>query len=147
MTRWFRFYDTVLDDPKVQRLDPTLFKAWVNILCLASKKRGILPPISDIAFALRMPEESTDAIVQALINCGLLEDNGEFLMPHNWHSRQYTDNTNAERQQRFRDKKRKENATVTGRNAVTGVMRNGRVTIEDTESDTDTDPESPFQNG
>lgn len=27
MSRWFRVYDDMLDDPKVQRLDPELFKA------------------------------------------------------------------------------------------------------------------------
>lgn len=139
MSRWFRFYDTVLDDPKVQRLDPILFKAWVNILCLASKKRGVLPSISDIAFALRMPEETTDAIIQSLMSSGLLEDCGGQLMPHNWHSRQYADPTNAERQKRFRDKQKAGNASVTERNGVTSVTRNKRITIEDTDTDTDTD--------
>ena len=57
MSRWFRFYDSVLEDPKVQRMDPVMFKAWVNIMCLASRGEGILPPISDIAFALRISDE------------------------------------------------------------------------------------------
>jgi hypothetical protein len=30
MTRWFRVYNDLVDDPKVQRLDPTLFKALIN---------------------------------------------------------------------------------------------------------------------
>jgi hypothetical protein len=135
MTRWFRFYDTVLEDPKVQRLDPTLFKAWVNILCLASKHRGILPSIPDIAFSLRMPEETADAIVQALMSGGLLEDSGGFLSPHNWHSRQYIDKTNSKRQKEFRERKKNGTVTVTKSNGVTKRSRNGRITTQDTDTD------------
>jgi hypothetical protein len=45
--RWFRFYDDALNDPKVQKLSGDLFKAWVNILCLASKHGGELPAVND----------------------------------------------------------------------------------------------------
>lgn len=55
-SRWFRFYDEALDDPKVQRLPGEDFKAWVNMLALASKHGGQLPAIGDMAFALRMDE-------------------------------------------------------------------------------------------
>ena len=50
MSRWFRFYDEALDDPKVQRLAPHLFKTWINLLCLASKEDGTMPSNDDIAF-------------------------------------------------------------------------------------------------
>ena len=45
MTRWFRVYDDLVDDPKVQRLDPSLFKALINLWCLTSANGGVLPPI------------------------------------------------------------------------------------------------------
>ena len=54
MSRWFRFYDEALDDPKVQRLAPHLFKTWINLLCLASKEDGTMPSNDDIAFRLRI---------------------------------------------------------------------------------------------
>ena len=41
--KWFRLYNDVINDPKVQRLDGETFKAWINILCLASKGGGVLP--------------------------------------------------------------------------------------------------------
>jgi len=41
MTRWFRVHDDLVDDPKVQRLDPRLFKALVNLWCLASANGGV----------------------------------------------------------------------------------------------------------
>ena len=137
MTRWFRFYDAVLDDPKVQRLADHLFRGWVNILCLASKHGGKLPSIPDIAFCLRIPDDQADSLIQSLLDAGLLEEAGQFLTPHNWAARQYVDATNAQRQQRFRDKKRTQNEDVTNSNAVTSVT----ITALDTDTDTDTDSE------
>ena len=55
--KWFRFYADALDDPKVQRLPPPIFKTWVNLLCLASKNEGNLPSAEECAFALRMSDE------------------------------------------------------------------------------------------
>ncbi len=43
MTRWFRVYEDLVDDPKVQRLDPSCFKALINLWCLASANGGSWP--------------------------------------------------------------------------------------------------------
>ena len=64
MNRWFRLYDAVLDDPKVQRLPDRIFKAWINLLCLASRHGGTLPPVDDVAFALRCTPEQAVLIVE-----------------------------------------------------------------------------------
>lgn len=141
MSRWFRFYDSVLEDPKVQRMDPVMFKAWVNIMCLASRGEGILPPISDIAFALRISDEQAETVVRVLLTIGLIDDDGEHMKPHNWHNRQFLDRTNSQRQQRFRDKKRDVTKDVEERNAVTPVTHNVIITSQDSDSDTDTDSE------
>ena len=74
MSRWFRFYEGALDDPKVQRLPPPVFKGWVNLLCLASRDKGRLPSLSDIAFALRVTEHEADTLIQALLTAGLIDD-------------------------------------------------------------------------
>jgi hypothetical protein len=124
MSRWFRFYDEALNDPKVQRLQGEAFKAWVNLLCLASKNDGILPPIGDIAFALRLDEDAVSSLLNDFYSLQLLDevernDAPIGYTPHNWTGRQYkTDNadpTNSKRQQRFRARKRngKSNGTVT----------------------------------
>ena len=47
MARWFRMYAEVVDDPKVQRLSPALFRAWVNVLCLAASNGGVVP-VNDV---------------------------------------------------------------------------------------------------
>ena len=44
MARWFKYFDSALDDPRIQKLDDRTFKVWVNLLCLASRSGGVLPP-------------------------------------------------------------------------------------------------------
>jgi hypothetical protein len=132
-SRWFRFYDSVLDDPKVQRLPDHIFRGWVNVLCLASRGAGELPQIPDIAFALRIPDDAADSLVQALLDAGLIEDAGDRLIVHNWSERQFTDKTNALRQKRFREKNRLLRVTSTDSNAVTNAVSNNEITSVDTE--------------
>ena len=136
MSRWFRFYDEVLDDPKAQRLEPELFKVWVNLLCLASRNNGQLPKVDDIAFALRSSVTVTERNVTALTEAGLFDEIDGVLKPHNWGGRQYKsdseDTTNALRQKRFREKHRNGN-----RNAVTPV------TVTATRTDTEQNRERP----
>lgn len=124
MSRWFRFYDDAINDPKVQRLAGDTFKAWVNILCLASKNEGVLPCLSDIAFALRLDEIQASDLLNQFYKLQLLDevevpDAPMSYTPHNWNGRQYksdvTDPTAATRQQRYRNNRRNadRNATVT----------------------------------
>lgn len=111
-------YDDVLDDPKVQRLPPDLFKAWVNLLCLASRNDGVLPEIEDIAFALRMSQDVTRDMVVTLQDRGLIDD-CDGLTPHNWSSRQFKSDSTEDarerkRKQRAREKEAQNPPDVTG---------------------------------
>lgn len=120
MSRWFRFYDRALDDPKVQRLPPDVFKGWVNLLCLANRNDGCLPALADIAFSLRISEREAESLVSTLMIAGLLDDDGDVTKPHNWSELQFLsdrDPTNAERQKRHRM-----------RNALRNVLPDGYVT-------------------
>ena len=73
--KWFRFYNEVLDDPKVQKLHPALFKHWVNLLCLASEMgdAGDLPDEDAIAFRLRVRTSEVRRILDQLVAAGLLD--------------------------------------------------------------------------
>lgn len=124
---WFRVYDEVLDDPKVQSLEPELFKAWINLLCLAARNDGRLPQITDIAFALRVDITVAERWVERLSNGGLIDrvnggPNGWHNAPHGWRKRQYKSDTSTERVKRF---------------------RNARATATVTPPDTDTDTDNP----
>lgn len=116
MSRWFRFYDQALNDPKVQMLPADDFKSWVNLLCLASQNDGKLPGVTAIAFALRVTENAAVTVLERLHNAGLIDKcnggaNGWFYAPHGWDKRQYKSDSSAERVKRHRANKC--NVTVT----------------------------------
>lgn len=118
--RWFRFYDDVLNDRKVQRLSPHLFKTWVNLLCLASKGNGKLPCDDDIAYDLRISVQDAAQQIEDLILAGLIDigPKGE-RSPHNWSERQYASDSSAVRTRKYRENKKKKPCDVTPTVTVT----------------------------
>src|SRR4051812_13144243 len=104
MNRWFRLYDEVLDDPKVQRLPDRTFKTWINILCAASRNGGVVPPLKDLAFLLRRDEAKLFTEMAALSVAGLLDDADGKVTPHNWSGRQFQSDGSTERVKRFRER-------------------------------------------
>ena len=130
MSQWFRMYGEVLNDPKAQRLDGDLFKIWVNLLCLTCQHEGVLPPVSDIAFALRMNTDDTTKALAALVKAGLLDERRGCYSPHNWNKRQFKSDVSNERVKRHRERR----AAVT-RNVTETVT----VTPPDTETEADTE--------
>ena len=125
--RWFRLYDDVLNDPKVQKLSGETFKLWINVLCIASKHGGVLPNLEDLAFELRLPTLVCKTEIDILKQAGLI-DGDKKLKPHGWEKRQYKSDTSTERVKRFRE--RSSNATETVSETVPDT---------DTETDTETD--------
>lgn len=119
MSRWWRAYEDAVDDPKVQRLPGELFKAWFNLLCLASRNGGYLPAIEDISFGLRMPEKKCGEILDHLLQSGLLDEFDGRFMPHNWSGRQHQSDRSTERVKRFRERSVKRDETVSETQAVT----------------------------
>lgn len=114
MSRWWRAYDEAVDDPKLQMLPDRLFRAWFNICCIASQNDGVLPQINAVAFKLRCSLAKADEIMGELVDANLLDaieaDGKKKYTPHNWNGRQYKsdnkDSSNAERQSRYRERKR-----------------------------------------
>jgi hypothetical protein len=107
--QWFRFYIEVLDDPKVQKLPPHLFKAWVNVLCIAGSNDGVLPGIDDIAFRLRSSVHDAQTQIDELIGLGLIDiRRDKKLEPHNWMKRQFVSDSSTERVRKFRQNHRKQ---------------------------------------
>lgn len=106
MSRWFRFYDDSINDAKLLRLSDELFRAWVTLLCLASKHDGILPALEDIALTLRVKRSKVDSWVAALHSGGLLDLVDSNYAPHNWSVRQFKSDVSTERVQRYRNNKR-----------------------------------------
>ena len=149
MSRWFRLYDEMLDDPKVQMLSPELFRTWVNLLCLASRNKGRLPPTRQAAFALRMSCDDLQSRLDDLILAGLIDigaDKG--LSPHNWSKRQWASDDSSERVRRHRAAKRQRLETPDETDNAPGDVTHVTVTVTppdtDTETDTETESKSPL---
>jgi hypothetical protein len=112
MTLWFRVYSGLVDDPKVQRLDPALFKALINLWCLASANDGVLPPIDEIAFKLRIKREKAQRLLTELRAADLIDDDERGARPHNWDVRQFKSDGSTSRVKRFRERRRNVSPTV-----------------------------------
>lgn len=106
MSRWFRFYEESLNDPKLLRLSDGLYRAWTILLCFASKNDGILPPVEDMAAALRTKPAKVSGWIKELSAGGLIDEVDGRYEPHNWHGRQYKSDVSTERVKRFRNGKR-----------------------------------------
>lgn len=114
---WFRLYNDVINDPKVQLLPKALRWAWIEMLCLASKNDGVLPPVEQIAFSVRASVNDAQADLDALILAGLIDITPDGrLTPHNWSDRQFVSDNSTERSRKHRENKKKrecnENATL-----------------------------------
>lgn len=130
--KWFRFYSESRHDPKVQKLPAELYRAWVNMLCIACENDGAIPT-GNLGYELRMSDTKAMKCVEDLKAAGLL-DQDETLRPHNWNGRQYKSDDIATRVKRFRERK----GNVTG-NVSCNVTGNDHVTPPDTDTDTDTE--------
>lgn len=107
--KWFRLYDELLDDPKVQSLPPEDFKAWVNLLCLANRNEGRLPSVEAIAFALRIDNIAARSLVDRFLIGGLIDkvkggSIGWGIAPHGWTQRQYKSDNNNQYVKAYRER-------------------------------------------
>lgn len=105
MSRWFRFYDDVINDPKVLKLPEATRWHWTAVLCIASKHGGKLPSLYDVGFYLRMKPKKVVELMDQLVAAGLLDLGDNCYEPHNWGGRQYQSDTSKDRVQRHRDKR------------------------------------------
>ncbi len=111
--KWCRLHADMLNDPKVQTLDPITFKYWINALCFAAERDegGNLGNVSDIAFAFRETESNVSSRFMRLGERGLIETDGETFHIKKWGKRQYKSDTSTERVKQYRSRIR--NVSVT----------------------------------
>jgi hypothetical protein len=89
MSRWFRFYDDAINDPKLLKLSDRLHRIWIGLLCIASKSEGRLPAMEDCALILRLNHERMAEALVSLVGAGLLDRDHAGMSPHKWNERQY----------------------------------------------------------
>lgn len=143
---WFRLYSDVLYDPKVQRLSPTMFKHWVNLLCLANNQepRGLLPSPVDVGYALRMSEQRATVLLDELLALELLDADDEGnLSPHNWGSRQFaSDARDTEGRKKADGARRREGGKWVNPAANARRERGERAATEQNRTETDTEADT-----
>ena len=135
MSRWFRMYEGVLNDPKIQIMPVEDRWGWLEVLCFASSHDGVIcdasgdvtGDVTELAFALRRSPSGVISLVERLASAGLIDRacggaSGARYVPHNWGKWQYKSDTSRERTFKWRERKR----DVT-------------VTPPDTEADTETE--------
>jgi hypothetical protein len=124
--RWFRFFDTEMNDPRVRALPAPLFRFWVDLLCLASQRDGDLGTVADIALATRCRLDHTLNAVSRLNQAQLIDCINSRYTPRAWHTRQWKSDQSNQRTRdwRLRQKQRSPagespgpvTVTVTGQN-------------------------------
>lgn len=111
---WFRVWTRILDNPKLQTMDPSLFRQLINFWSLSKLNNGTLPPVAEIAWRLRRTSAEVSADIEALLDkeYGLLERRGKSISPTRWEDWQTRKPVSTERVQRFRSKSRNDNETL-----------------------------------
>lgn len=112
---WAKLWIDILDDKKVADMPDWLFRRFIFFV-LAAKEfdhDGLLQPVSDLAWRLRIPTDACTEALEALSKVGVTQKTADGWMLVNFKKRQvYEDSTNAERQRRYREKHRNENITT-----------------------------------
>ncbi len=139
---WIKLYHEILDDPKMGRLPDRLWRRTVEMFLLAGKQggQGELPPISDMAWTLRISPDDLQADLDELEHLGIIcqKENCPPLVV-NFAKRQ-APVTDAQRKRHERERKRHEQYAPD----VTNPSRNvtGQDTNRTTELDIDSDQDS-----
>jgi hypothetical protein len=140
---WIKLYHEILHDPKMGRLPDNLWRRTIELFLMAGEldQDGELPPVSDMAWTLRVSEQELEQELEALTASGL-----EIVTrtPNGWIVTRFADRqsamSSAERVRRHRESKRKEE--YYGEETEEQQDGNEGVTDRYTDSDIDSDIES-----
>lgn len=102
---WYRFYISILDDPKIEALSDANYRIWTKLNAIATKHGGIIPgAIKTLAILIRRPEGKVRDAMQVLLSAGLMERCGEDYSPHDWEQWQYDSDVSTGRVREFRER-------------------------------------------
>lgn len=108
---WFRIHNSIVDNPKIQRLPDNLVRPWLNLVAIANANGGTLPSLVDVAFRMRMSETKCEALIETFLKRVLFDQTDAGIAPHDWNDWQYQSDVSTERVTQFR--KRRRNVSVT----------------------------------
>ena len=131
---WLKLYHEMLNDPKMGTMTDHLYRRTIEIFLLAGQegRNGLLPPLTQIAWALRTTVNDATLCLQELAELGIITKlpDGTYIVTH-FTERQDTNLSDAERQQRRRDKSKSSRELSDARHAddVTTVTQTDTQTV------------------
>jgi len=125
---WIKLYIEVLDDPKMGKMPDFLWRRAIELFLLAGENGndGLLQPVPDMAWRLRVDEDRLRENLRALAESGVVHETPAGWVVTHFGKRQAVE-TNAERQNRFRSHARRTQITGSN-NAMGNAERNELVT-------------------
>jgi hypothetical protein len=137
---WCRLYASILDNPKLERLSDSVFRAHIKMMAVATVYGGMIPlDLDDVAIRLRKPLGKVRDLVQVLLSANLLErTNGGYII-HDWVEMQFDSDVSTGRVKQFRERQKTDDETEMKR--FKPVAATPDETAPDTEADTDTEAE------
>ena len=141
---WIKLFIEILDDPKMGRLPNHMWRRAVELFLLAGRKGsdGALPPVEEMAWTLRLPQDKLLEDLQGLAGVGVVHE----AAPGSWvvsnFSRRQTALSGAERVRNFRERKEDVTERYEGCNEGGGV---DSTSTSDSESESDSASEVGVQ--
>lgn len=76
MKQWIKLYIEILDDPKMGRMPDWLFRRAIELFLLAGRNGndGVLPPVEDMAWILRLDETKLREALHCLEEVGVVHE-------------------------------------------------------------------------
>ena len=147
---WLKLYHEMLNDPKMGTMTDHLYRRTIELFLLAGQegRNGLLPPLTQIAWALRTTVNDVTLCIQELCELGIITKlpEGSMIVTH-FAERQDTNLSDAERSQRRRDKikasrelsdeRHADCVTTDTQNVTQNVTQQSR-TLSDGETENDT---------
>jgi len=141
---WLKLFHETIYDPKVMMMSPGARLRFYESLCLAGDydKDGELPPIEHMMFVFRISREQLLDELNELVKSEMVIQDGDKFIIKNWTKRQVAMDS-AERTNRFRDTKHKEEyrKVVTNANEICNESETNRYTDIDIDIEVDVDKE------
>jgi hypothetical protein len=106
---FLKLYFEILDDPKMCLLSDRLYRRTIECFLAAGKygKNGILPPVEELAWRLRLDQESLEGDLTELSKVGIVHQEDNVWIVSNYAKRQERI-SGADRVKAFRERKKKQ---------------------------------------
>lgn len=121
---WLRLHTDIKENRQLQQMPAEMFRQLISIWCIAKEhdQGGVLPPIPDIAFQLRISDDECKSLITKLVAMSLLLKCDAGVTVKNWGFWQYRDDS---KNRVASLRKRQRNVSVTG-GVTVGVTAGGR---------------------